>query len=122
MSRKFSLTILTAVLAFAVLAGDLTAASSTTSPSVVIRVRVTVTDNTLTLSRSSGRRGWGAIFTIVNSGKKAHRVDFGNLPTPVLRPGGRARVNVFLEYRGPQPIVVTLNRAGPKHSAVFRVT
>jgi hypothetical protein len=106
----------------ALLAGGATVGSATTNPSVVINVRVTVTDEALSLSRYSGRRGWGAIFTIVNRGKKPHRVTFGEYPTQVLPPGGRLRVNLFLEYRGPQPISVTLNRAGPKHSAVFRVT
>jgi hypothetical protein len=107
-------------LLLATLAGA-TTASGTTDPSVVVRVRVTVTDTKVTLSRPSARRGWGGIFTILNKGKKAHRVEFGLFLTPVIRPGKGLTLRYYFEYRGPQPIEVRLNRGGPNHRAVFRV-
>lgn len=107
----------TALLAF----GGATALA-TTSPTTVIRVQVKITDKDVTLSRDSARRGWGVIFIITNAGKKPHRITIGGASSPVMRPGAKLRFNHYLEYRGLQPIEVTMNRAGKSHSTVFTVS
>jgi hypothetical protein len=88
------------------------AAPTTTAPTIQITVQVKVSEAGVVFSRYRARRGWGVHFNIRNLGKKPHRVDIGGLVTPVIKPGGRARVSANLEERGKYPYKVTLNAAG----------
>ncbi len=103
--KKFLLPLLVAAVAAALLP----AASATTQPSIVITVRMTVTDNTIKLSHKRARRGWGVHFVLINTGRKPHRVDIGGLLTPIVKPGKQGRVSASLENRGRYPYRVTVN-------------
>jgi hypothetical protein len=115
------LTFLLAVAALAISALPASAAApSTTAPTIQISVTVRVSDTGVIFSRYRARRGWGVHFNVNNVGKKPHRVDIGGLVTPVIKPGGKARVSANLEERGKYPYKVTLNPAG-KSSGFFIV-
>ena len=115
------LTFLLAAAALAISALPASAAApTTTAPTIQINVTVRVSDNGVIFSRYRARRGWGVHFNVTNVGKKLHRVDIGGLVTPVIKPGGKARVSANLEERGKYPYKVTLNPAG-KSSGFFIV-
>lgn len=117
--KKLALPFVVAVLVISALPAA-AAAPATTQPTIQITVNVKVSEAGLVFSRDRARRGWGVHFDVRNVGKKPHRVDIGGLVTPVIKPGGKARVSATLEERGKYPYKVTLNPAG-KSSGFFLV-
>lgn len=115
---KKKLTLLVAVLAVAV--GLLVpGASATTAPVIQVNIQVKVTPDGLVFSTKRAMRGWAAHFVVRNTLKKPTRVDIGGLVSPVIRPGGKAKLSASLEERGKFPYKVTLN--APKRSQGFFV-
>ena len=96
-----------AVLAILAAAIAVAAPSSlaTTSPGYNFKIAVTLTDNSVTLSRSLAKRGWLAHFVITNKGKKTHVFDVGGLKRTV-KPGKTGKLGAYLETRGQYPIKV----------------
>jgi hypothetical protein len=76
------------------------AREKTTAPGYNFYIGVYVTDKTVTLTRSVGRRGWRAHFIVHNRGKKPHRFDVGGLSTPLIKPGKKSRIGAMLDVRG----------------------
>lgn len=118
--KKVLLLVAVAAVAAVAVPGPQTA-SGTTQPTILITVRVTVSDTATTFSRYRARRGWGVHFDVRNTGKVPHRIDIAGLVTPVLKPGQKARVSASLEERGRFPYKVTLNARGAKHAGWFTV-
>jgi hypothetical protein len=115
---KTKLTLLVAT--FALAAGLLVpGATATTAPVIQVNIQVKVTPKGLVFSQKRAMRGWAAHFVIRNTLKTPTKVDIGGLVTPVIRPGGRAKVSASLEERGKFPYKVTLN--APKSSRGFFV-
>jgi Cupredoxin-like domain len=117
--KRFLLPLAVAAVA-AVAASLLPSASATTAPTIIITVRVNVTDSAIRFSQLRVRRGWGVHFVVRNGGKRPHRVDIGGLVTPVIQPGKRGRVSASLEERGRYPFRVTLNGT-PRQKGFFIV-
>jgi hypothetical protein len=75
------------------------ARGNTTSPGYNFRIDVTLTDSTITLSRSVAKRGWLAHFVITNKGKKAHVFNIGGLKRTV--PAGKTgKLGAYMDTRG----------------------
>ena len=75
------------------------ARGNTTSPGYNFRIDVTLTDSSITLSRTVAKRGWLAHFVIVNKGKKTHVFDIGGLKRSV--PAGKTgKLGAYLDTRG----------------------
>lgn len=113
--------LLVGLAAIALMAAAVPAATATTQPAVQVIIKVTVSDSSISMSRYSARRGWGAHFVIRNVGKKPHSVDIGGLRSAAIAPGRRATIKASLETRGRYPFKVVLNGSGTKHAGVFRV-
>jgi len=92
------------LLVLAVVAAAATAfvasASATTAPTLIMKVQVKFSDNSLTLTHVSAKRGWAADFIVRNTGKKPHQFYIGGLETKPIKPGGRAVLKVNFELRG----------------------
>ena len=117
--KKLVFSLAVAALAISVLPAS-ASTPATTAPTIQISVTVRVSDTGVIFSRYRARRGWGVHFDVRNVGRKPHRVDIGGLVSPVIKPGGKARVSAVLEERGKYPFKVTLN-AGGKSSGFFIV-
>lgn len=101
-----------AVLAVAVVppAQGMVRAPQTTEPGEIVPVDVTITDAKITLSDYAAQRGDQIDFRVVNNGRRAHNfalrgsgpVALSNLglSTNLLRPKGKAVLQVFLDFRG----------------------
>lgn len=83
----------------AVAAPSSLARGNTTSPGYNFRIDVTLTDKTVTLSRSIAKRGWLAHFRIQNNGKKTHVFDIGGLKRTVP-PGQLRTIGSYMDTRG----------------------
>jgi hypothetical protein len=81
------------------------ARGNTTSPGYNFRIYVTITDKSVTLSRSTAKRGWLARFTIANKGMKVHVFDIGGLKRTVLS-GKVGKIGSYLDVRGQYPYKV----------------
>jgi hypothetical protein len=101
-----------AVLAVAVVpsAQGMGRAPQTTEPGEIIEVQVTITDSKITLSDYNAERGTQIDFQVVNKGRRAHNfvlrgtgpIALSNLGlgTNLVRPKGKAVLQVFLDFRG----------------------
>ena len=118
--KKISLTLIVGLVA-AVTIFAVGNAAATTAPAIQISINVSLTDTSIKLSRYDARRGWGAVFTVRNLGKKPHSFDIGGLQTKVIQPGSIGRVGAAFEERGKFPFKVVLNSAGTTHAGVFTV-
>jgi len=94
-------------------------ASATTAPTLIMKVKVNVTDAAITLSHKSARRGWAADFVVRNTGKKAHQFEIGGLQTPVIKPGAQKILKVNFELRGEVTYKDPLNAKAP--AGTFKV-
>jgi len=81
----------------------------TTAPPPVVDVKVTITDNAITMVPKRAFRGDYARFILVNVGKKPHTFTFGAKTkgagvqtgfTKPLRPNEQKILLLFLDYRG----------------------
>lgn len=75
------------------------ARGNTTSPGYNFRIDVTLTDSSVTLSRTVAKRGWLAHFVIANKGKKTHVFDIGGLKRTVA-PGKTGKLGAYMDTRG----------------------
>jgi hypothetical protein len=101
-----------AVLAVAVVpsAQGMARAPQTTEPGEIIDVTVTITDSKITLSDYDADRGAQIDFHVVNKGRRAHNfvlrgtgpiaLSSLGLGTNLIRPKGKAVLQVFLDFRG----------------------
>src|SRR5262245_8636754 len=85
---------------------------ATTSPGYNFKIRVTVTDHEVILSRSVAKRGSLAHFVVVNKGTKTHVFNVGGLKTKPLKPGTTGKVGAYLDTRGQYPITVDNKKRG----------
>jgi hypothetical protein len=112
--------ILVPALALATIAVCVPAASSTTAPTLTVKIKVAMSETGVTLSQKSSYRGWEAHFIVRNLGKKPHRFEIGGLTTPVLAPGARRVLKVELALRGRVTYQDKLN-PGPSSRGYFKV-
>jgi hypothetical protein len=109
-ARFFTLGLL-ASLAVLLPASHVAALPTTTEPTEIIDVNVTLRDTGITVSPKAGERGTASRFIVRNRGKKLHTFTVGHdkvvvlhkagLSTGIIRPGSRARILLlFLDYRG----------------------
>jgi hypothetical protein len=103
--KRVLVVIAVAAALLAVAAPSSLARGTTTSPGYNFRIDVTLTDKTVTLSRSIAKRGWLAHFVITNKGTKTHVFDVGGLKRTVA-PGKVGKVGSYLDTRGQYPIKV----------------
>lgn len=84
---------------------------TTTEPTEIIDVNVTLRDTGITVSPKAGERGTASRFIVRNVGKKPHTFTVGHdkvvvlhkagLSTGIIKPRSRARILLlFLDYRG----------------------
>jgi hypothetical protein len=76
------------------------ARTSTTAPGYNFKIDVYIAKSDVTLTRSSGRRGWLAHFTIHNQTKVAHVFSVGGIKSHSVRPGTTGKLGVYLSARG----------------------
>ena len=116
-------------------AGAGVAKTRTTEPTEILRINVTMTDTTLTLSRKSAERGVQVDFWVRNLGRRPHDFTFeaegaaalSNLgfSTGAVKPRGKAVVlQLFMDYRGRVEVLSTLpaDRNKPRMKAIFTIT
>jgi len=127
----------TGSLVLAALAAPSYAALRTTQPGSTLRVYVTLSDKGiryaafdvlqtggqvgLVPARGGGTRGEVAIFTVKNTGKKAHDFALLGKKTPALRPGRKSVFSVVLLRRGSFPFQSTIDKGNPGFRGVFVV-
>jgi len=121
----------------AALAAPSYAAVRTTQPGTTLRVYVTLSDKGiryamfdvlqtggqtgLVPARGGGTRGEVAIFTVRNTGKKAHDFAVLGKKTPALKPGRKSVFSVVLLRRGSFPFQSTVDKGHPGFRGVFIV-
>jgi hypothetical protein len=110
--RIRTLSAFAAVLAVALVpsAQGMVRAPQTTEPGEIVEVLVTMTDSKITLSDYDAERGAQIDFQVKNNGRRAHNfvlrgnqaVGLSNLGlgTNLIRPKGKAVLQVFLDFRG----------------------
>jgi hypothetical protein len=109
-ARLLTLGLLTSI-AVLLAAAQGAARPTTTEPTEIIDVNVTLRDTGITVSPNAGERGTASRFIVRNRGKKPHTFTVGHdkvvvlhkagLSTGIIRPGSRARILLlFLDYRG----------------------
>jgi hypothetical protein len=102
---------LLACLAVLVSAAQGVARPTTTEPTEIVDVNVTLRDTGITVNPKVGVRGTASRFIVRNVGKKPHTFTVGadkvvvlhkaGLSTGIIRPGSRTRILLlFLDYRG----------------------
>jgi hypothetical protein len=89
----------------AVAAPSSLARGNTTSPGYNFKIAVTITEKSVTLSRSIAKRGWLAHFVITNKGTKVHVFDIGGLKRTIA-PGKVGKIGSYLDVRGQYPYKV----------------
>lgn len=89
----------------AVAAPSSLARSGTTSPGYNFKIAVTITEKSVTLSRSLAKRGWLAHFVITNKGTKVHVFDIGGLKRTIA-PGKVGKIGAYMDTRGQFPYKV----------------
>ena len=111
MTARFVTLGLLASLAVLLPAAQSAARPTTTEPTEIIDVNVTLRDTGITVNPKVGERGTASRFIVRNRGKKPHSFTVGHdkvvvlhkagLSTGIIRPGSRARILLlFLDYRG----------------------
>ena len=108
-------------------------APQTTEPGEVEEIDVTITDSKITLSDHAADRGSQADFHVTNKGRRAHNFILGGtgplalsnlgLGTNLLRPGGSAVLQVFLDFRGQMSYrsTVRADKAKPGMKGTFSI-
>jgi hypothetical protein len=90
-------------------------AGSTTNAPAIFTVKVTITDNGITMSPNHAVRGSTCTFILTNRGKKTHTFVIGDVTRgtgkgqgfqQVLRPNGQYTKVMFLDYRGVMKITL----------------
>ncbi len=81
----------------------------TTGPDPTTRIRVHITDTTLTLSKKKILRAQAAFFHVSNDGKKLHNFTIGGQTTKTLKPGQSEILQIAFTARGDYPYRCTVN-------------
>jgi hypothetical protein len=99
--KKIVLLIATLVAATLVVAAPSSLAqNSTTAPGYNFKIDVYIARSDVTLTRSTGRRGWLAHFAIHNRTKTAHVFSVGGVKSHSVLPGKTGKLGVYLSARG----------------------
>ena len=108
-------------------------APQTTEPGEIVEVTVTITDSKITLSDYAAERGDQIDFHVANNGRRAHNfvlrgigpVALSNLGlgTNLIRPKGKAVLQVFLDFRGEMTYKSTVraDQSKPGMKGTFRI-
>lgn len=105
----------------------------TTAPPPVVDIRVTITDNAISMSPKRASRGDYARFILVNNGRSSHTFTFGSSKrhtgaqtgfSKPLRPKEQKILLLFLDYRGKVPYFGSLpaDRSKPAMKGVFIIS
>ena len=107
---------------------------TTTEPTEIIDVNVTLRDTGITVSPKAGERGTASRFIVRNRGKKGHSFTVGHdkvvvlhkagLSTGIIRPGSRARILLlFLDYRGKLQYrsIAPADKSNPRMKGFFTI-
>lgn len=88
------------------------ASPQTTAPSIIVKVRVTITDSKITMTPKRAPRGADAQFILRNTGSKTHSFTLGTAKrgsgkqtgfSKVLAPRTQKILLLYLDYRGTLP-------------------
>ncbi len=113
-----------------VLAAPGLARRETTNAPAIVTIRVTVTDDGVTMKPRRALRGSTAIFLLANHATRPHEFVIGDIERGVgkkigftvkLGPNGQERIVMFLDYRGLLPYG-TVGKKTAAHKGVFRIT
>ena len=114
MRRRTSFVAASAALSLAIATPALSR-PQTTNPGAFETVRVTITDNSISVKPKVSGRGVTGIFVITNRGTRKHTWVIGDVKrgpgknigfTRTLRPGQQQSVVMFLNYRGVLPYYI----------------
>jgi hypothetical protein len=127
------LTVFAASAASLAIAAPGLAQRQTTNPSQMLTVRVTITDDAITMKPSMAERGSNAIFILSNHGTKPHTLALGDAKRGVgrkigfsttLGPNQQKTIVMFLDYRGLLPYSSPQGADARKAAmkGIFRIT
>lgn len=115
-----------------VIAGPSLAQRQTTNAPQMLMIKVTITDDRITMKPSTAERGSSALFIISNHGAKSHTLLLGDAERGVgkkigfattLGPDEQKTIVMFLDYRGALPFSSThaadAKKAGMK--GIFKI-
>ena len=110
--RKRVLTVIAASATALAIAGPGLAQRQTTNAPQMMTVKVTITDDTITMKPNVVERGSNAIFILSNHGTKPHTLQLGDIKrgqgkkigfASALKPNEQKTIVMFLDYRGQLP-------------------
>jgi hypothetical protein len=126
-SRRLVPVVLLASLA---VAASASARTDTTNAPAFLTIKVTITDNAVTVKPSTALRGTNAIFILTNRGKTTQKWVLGNATrgvgktsgfASVLAPDQQKNVVMYLDYRGQLPYSTTKVGGATVHHGNFKI-